>query len=359
MSELLATKPELCCLNTILSLENNPAAPVNIKKQTNTLDRLISDDFLNAWELTEDPSVPAKNPPSLPSGNAGDNKVRRYYKYEKPFCDESVESVSDDICTVTGLTNDPTGYIAVDINKSASKSWVVSIAEFNELCEAPSVRRADKIRRAAYALKVDANKKIITALYGLINDYANGDNGLTAVRSLNILTNEAKLNPVEMSKVAQEYRDSLYNDDYVMIGGNELAKWYDVMMWQLSPEGRVGIDPINFPFIYDQAFDGIFQGLAADTDSHAVTIPIGGVFVDIWNEFTGYKELSDPNYVFTTIEIDGILYDYSMKFDECDKNWKEMLTLHFGIGGIPAAAYCSGNGLIRHWELGCAAATCV
>ncbi len=359
MSEI--TNPELCCLNTMLSLENNPAAPKNIKKNTNTLEILTSQGVKEAWELTTDPSVPGKNPPSLPSANPGANKVRRYYKYEKPNCDETVQAASTGICDDHDSTTDPMGYIVVDINQAASKAWKLSADEFAEACGGVSARRANKLRRAAATLRLDANKKIITNLYGLVDNYANGDNALTATRALNLISDKGDINPVEMAKISGEYRDSMFDGEWVMIGGSNLATYFDVMKYRLSPEGKMGLD-LNledFPFIYDSSFDPIFQNLAGDSDSHAVTIPVGSIFVDIWNENTGDKIINMPHQIATTIEIDGIMYDYELAWIQCDKVWKEKLTLHWGIGGIPDAAYCDNNGLVRNWKIGCGAPGCV
>lgn len=354
------TKPELCCLNTILSLENN-AAPINIANKSHVLDRLLSDDYRSAWEETNDPEAPGKAAPSLPSLNVGINKVRKYFKYEKPLCDTEVDTEVPNICEITEATEETTGYIAIDIDKVAVKSWKVELSEFDNLCEGPSERRADKLRRAAYAIRQNANAVIIQALYTLINKYANGDNGLTDVRNLNLITDKGDINPVAMAMVDREYRESLFSGDYVLCGGKGLGDYFSVKKYRLSPEGKVGVmsDIVEFPFIYDPIFDTIFQGLADDELSHAVAIPIGSMYIDTWNEYTGYKEISMPDFLQTTIEIDGLLYDYALSFDKCHTKYTEMLKLHYGIGAIPDAAYCNGNGLIRHWTVGCGSPGCI
>lgn len=354
------TKPELGYLNTLLSLERNPAAPVNIKKDPTVWDRLTQADFRAAWQLTEETTVPGKAHPTLPSGDAGINKSRRYYKYEKPWCDETVEAEGTSLCDVSNTTVEPHAYLAVDIDQYASKSWITTMSDFDLLMESPSDRRADQIRRAAYAIKTAANAQVINSLHGFVSDYADGTDGLTATKHITLINETGDILPVSMAKIAKEYRDSLYKGDYVILGGSTIAQYFDVRMYRLSPEGRMGVtDSLsNLPMIYDSQFDTIWQGLQADTLSHGVVVPIGSVFVDTFNEFTGYKRLSDPNYVYTTINIDGTLFDYSMKFDECDLVWKEMLTLHYGIGSIPDAIYCDGNGLIRHYTFGCGPVDC-
>lgn len=360
MGVVTQTKPELAYLQTLKSLKSNPAQPLNIKQDPIVFKRLMERDMKAAWELTTDPSVPGKNPPSLPSANPGINKVRRFYKYEKPYCDEDVDDCTTKICDVDGSTEETTGYLAMDINMCASKSWTVGVDEFNSLLENPSERRADKIRRAAYALQVDANRKTIQNLYSHVSDYADGTSGLTATKTVTIISDKGDVLPVGMSKIKREYRESRFNGNHVIFGGEVAAQYFDVREMRLSPEGKEGLSGSmsNLPFLYDYELDIQLQALAADTASHGLVVPVGSYFVDTWNEFEGYKRMIDDNYVYTTMIIDGVKYDYSMVFDHCDKVWKEMLTLHYGLGGIPDEVYCDGNGLIRHFIMGCGPADC-
>jgi len=356
------SKPELCYMHTLLSLHNNPAQPMSVKKNTNVIERLLKSDFTDAWEITNDPSIPGKAAPSLPSVNPGDNKARRYYKYELPNTDETSLSSAPSICDITTANTDPYGYIAVDIDQTAVEVWKTTLAQFNEVAEGPSDWRAKMLRKKAYTLKLVANKAIITQLYSVISDYADGSSGLTAVKTLNLLSDKGDINPVEMAKVAKEYRDSHFGGEYIIVGGSQLAAYFDVAKYRLSPEGKMGaeFDLMDFPFVYDSSFDPIIQALASDTESHAIVIPIGALFVDTWNEYRGDKQLVDSNYMYTTIEIDGLLYDYAMAFNHCDGGyWQEMLKLHFGYGIIPEDAFASGNGLLRHYYVGCNAPGCL
>ena len=348
------SKPELAYLNSVLSLDLNPAAPINIKKGTNVVYRLLENDFRNAWDLQDAQSVAGKAVHTLASVNAGANKVRRYYSYTLPYLDGSPGDCTTEVCDVTASTVEELGYIGVDIDKCASKGWVTTIAEFDNLNETPSERRAAVLRRYEYMLRVQANTDAINELYAAISNYADGTVPATTLKSIEILTAAGDINPIAISDINAEMRASLFNGEYVIFGGDIIAKYFDIKMLRLSPEGRVGIDTgtlADLPFVYDSQFDGIVLGLEVDALSHGFIVPIGAFMMDTWVENTGYKEMSDPNYLFTTITIDGIEYDYEMKFDECDgRKWKELLKLHYGFGSIPDSIYNGSNGLIRHYE---------
>ena len=360
MSAQAISKPELALLQTVSSLAQNPAAPINIKKDPTTLRRLLQNDFLSAWQLTNDPSVPGKAQPTRPAVNAGINKVRHFYEYEKPYCDEDVDDCTTNICDVSDTTEEQKGYLAVDVTNCASRSWKTGVDDFINLTETASQRRADYMRRMAYAILTDANKKIIEDLYASASSYSNSVNSQTTPVNLPIISDKGDILPVAFAKIKAEYRKERFNGNFVTFGGETLATYFDVRDLRLSPEGKMGAmaDLMNMPFIYDSVFDETIQAAAVDSLSHLLTVPVGSYFVRLWNENTGEKNMIDANYAYTTMLIDGIPFDYSLKFDECDRVWKEMLTLHYGLGAIPDSIYCAGRGMIKHWTASCGTVDC-
>ncbi len=360
MAAQAISKPELALLQTVTSLASNPAAPLNIKKDPTVMRRLLENDFQSAWLLNNSPAVAAKAPPTRPAVNAGINKVRHFYEYEKPLCDETVDDCTTAICDVDTATEEQKGYLAVDVANCASKSWTVSVDEFQNLLEAPSQRRADYLRRAAYALLTSANRAIIEDLFASASAYSDTTSSQTAPKNLPIISDKGDILPVAFSRIKSEYRKERFNGNFVTFGGETLATYFDVRDLRLSPEGQMGANAnlMNMPFIYDSVFDDVIQEAAEDSLSHLLTVPVGSYFVRIWNQYTGYQNMIDANYVYTTILIDGILFDYSMKFDECDRVWKEMLTLHYGLGAIPDSIYCDGRGMIKHWTASCGTIDC-
>ena len=359
------TKPEMCYANTWKSLESNPAAPINILQGTQLLDSLMQNRFMAPWERVDDMSAPAiagKAIPTLPSVNPGINKMRMYYKYEKPYCETAIDTTcAPDICVAAALTDEQTAYLASDFDQCVSDTWTVDEAQFDNLNETPSARRADMLRRKAYNLKLKANKIAIQQLYASVSDYSDGSASIGATtKHVNIISSKMDISPAAMAKIAGEYRRESFNGQYVIFGGHTLADFYNVNRWRISPEGRIGTDlaDSSLPFIYDENFDSTLQVLEADTKSHGISVPIGSFGIDFWNEFTGYKVKSFEDMIKTTIVIDGMTYDYALFYDKCKGTYTEQLKLQFGFLSIPDVAYCNGRALIKHWTFGCGDVDC-
>jgi hypothetical protein len=361
----LATKPELALYQILNNLDSNPVAPINLKKDTTVLNRINSADFKAAWDpvsAEDERRLAGKDKFTTFAANPGINKVRRLFKFTKPLCDEeSTGDCSTNICEVDNPTVDPYGYLQVGIDQCNSESWSVSPKELMSIDQTVSSRRAKALMDAHYKIKQTINKKLIEFLYSSISDYADGTLALgNTVRDLRLISDKGDILPVGKAKLDREYRHSDFDGEYVMFGGETLADYYAVKGYRLSPEGKMGVADAmaDLPFIYDSRFDKIFQSLGEDVDSHVVAVPIGSILFDTWNEHTGEMEMKDANYMYTTLDIEGLVYDYSFKFDECDKVYKEMITLHWGIGSMPDEIYCDGNGLIRHFTASCGPVDC-
>jgi hypothetical protein len=355
-------KPELCFMNSLKALENNPAAPVNILEGTPFLDTIMQNRFMAPWMEVDSAQFAGKAAASLPSVNPGINLRRKYYSYEKPWCETPVDTTcAPNICEAAPLTEETTGYLASDIDQCISETWSVEESQFDNLNETPNARRAEMLRRKAWNIRQKVNKISLQQLYASLSDYSDGTASIGATtKRVNIITSDMKVSPVGLAKIAGEYRRESFQGDYVIFGGHTLADFWQVRRWQMSPEGRLGSDLADgsLPFIYDAAFDPTFQTLEADNASHGVTVPIGSFAIDFWNEFTGYKIKSFEDFIKTTIEIDGVLFDYSLFYDKCNGKYTEQLKLHFGFLALPDSIYCSGRALIKHWEFGCGDVDC-
>lgn len=355
--------PGLCCLHTMKSLRLNPATPTNLVTNTNFVDRLMMDDFLGAWEEVPASQAAGKAKPSLPSVNPGQNEVRKFYKYEVPVCDTVIHDPMD-ICSVDATAVEEDGYIYTDIDNSPSVSWKTNLEDFDKICKSPNEVRANFMRKKAKALKEELNKRAIEQVYAAMSDYHNGDDAFTAVHSLPLLTDDAKVNYVGLSLINEEYRAHKFSGVKVIFGGNGIARFNDVNAYQMNSDGTLGVKGqtlASLPFVYDSQFDEVYQALAGDQKLHAVTVPVGSFLISMWNKYTGAKRIVNrPDYAFTTIEIDGLLYDYSLNFKHCaDPYWQEQLTLNFGFAPLPDKMYCESKGLIKHWLIECGSPSCV
>ena len=356
------TKPELCYLNTMTSLEKNSAAPMNIMQGTPFLDTIMQSRFTDGWMEGDAARLAGKAAPTLPSVNPGINLRRKYYTYEKPYCESDTdETCKPNICAGGTVTDEQTGYLATDIDQCVSETWSITKAEFLQLAETPSERRATMLRRKAWNLKKKLNRFAITQVYAALSDYFDGNPSIGGTtKNVTILKSDGKIAPVGMSRVYQEYTDVGFTGDFVIFGGRTLSTFYNTNRWQISPEGRLGTDLSDgsLPFVYDPIFDEIFQTLEANTLSHGVSIPVGSFALDFYNMYTGEMVDVFEDKLSTTLEIDGLTYDYQLYYDKCEQKWTEQLSLNWGYLTIPDAAYCNGIGLIKHWTFSCGDIDC-
>lgn len=357
------SKPELALQQILVGLNNNPAAPINIKKDPMVIDRLLGADFKAAWEIltpTEAAMLAGKAKPTLRSVNSGINKVRKLFKYELPMCDEEVGDCSTVICDVSATTSEQYGYLEVGIDQCSSMSWKLNPSELANLTESVAERRAQYLRRKAHSLKVAANRAIISQLYTLVSDYADGTDAMTTPKALTLISDKGDILPVGKAKIDKEYRQSLFKGEYVIFGGETIADYFSVKGYRLSPEGKMGVSDAmaDLPFVYDSDFDSLIQEAAEDELSHAIIVPIGSVILDTWVQNTGDMYMNTPTRLSTVLTIDGIQYDYDLYIDECTKDIMEKLTLNYGMGSLPDSIYCDENGLIRHYTVQCGPFEC-
>lgn len=156
-----------------------------------------------------------------------------------------------------------------------------------------------------------------------------------------------------------EYQQAGFQGDKFIVGGETLGKYFFTNMYGTNPNNPAQFENLDaLPFIYDPAFDTQFQALASDSDSHGLSVPVGGMHFQEWFLNTGDQKLTLEDRVSTTMEIDGMEYDVDIYLDKCDKVWKVQLKKIYGVGHIPDAAYCDGNGLITHWLFKCGDFAC-
>lgn len=358
MGLVVTTQPMLFCMQAITSLDKHVAAPMNIMEEPAALKRLLQADNASNWSTlntVETPGKPLNSDVETPDG------VRVFMNYTKPYCAGGTSSIGTNVCDATGSTLDENGYLELTINKAAERHWVVTNAEFNELCEKPSERMAAVLRRKAYEIKMEINAAVIAEMYAIINAYKDGTNGKGAnTKTATIINQDGNIIPAGMVKIDREYMQAGYNGKKLIFGGTSLADYYLTKAYQGGGANMTGTgDPFaNMPFIYDNSFDSVFQTLEGDTNSHGLSMALGGLFVKEHYRNVDYNKVNLPNRLATTMLIDGMEFDYDMYFDECALTWKIQIKKRYGFASIPAAAYCNSQGLNFHWIFECGTMDC-
>ena len=352
------TAPEVFCLSCVRSLESHPLAPENFRRKTSTLDRIQSEDNMSAWSMI-DCIFPAKDYPT-----GADNLPKVILEGETGFSDNLTPGdCSEDVCTTGSATSDDRFRLELVIDQCDHEKFTITVDDFNAICTSPSERWARQLRKAAYNLKRRKNRLLISLLYAEAQNYpVSGDasSGATT-QTVPMLTTDANINAVGYSKILSTYRVSGYEGELMTFGGETLASYGDVKSLtgsQFQDGSRP--DPFeNQPFVYDRDLDSVIQPLQADTDSYAMTIPMGSVGVVNWYENEGYNEMSMPHYIATTITIDGEKYDYWVRFEECPTpRYTVMLRQRWAMPVIPSTHYVDDEPLKLLWKIGCADADC-
>lgn len=349
-------KPELFYAKSVAAIDQVPTAPSQVRKPTGLLDRLMQADNTAPWRVTRTNVLPGK---TAPSGSAGVNEVEVILEYQKPFCEGGESVPATKICDVTGSTTEQRGWLNIDIDNVAERHFLLNIEDFNNLAEGPQERLAEMLRRKAFEIKHEINRKAIEELYANINNYVDGTAGMGAtLKRTNVISNDGKILNAGFVRILQEYRQAYYTGDVINVSGEVMANYFlakqlEGMISRTNDPGAamVAIERL-MGFTYDVSLDPVIQDLENDTKSHGITLPVGGMIMHDWQENEGDRAARFDDHLRTTINIDGINYDYFLHFDKCDFVWKVMLKKTYAFGVIPATEYCNGQGLIFHWHFG-------
>lgn len=358
------SKPIEFCLRLNRMLDSVPAAPKNVFEKTNVLDKVMSAENRTGWTVSDVTDLAGKQ---VPDGQEG-TVAKIYMEYEKPYC-AGGESSDDALCDLdASATSDPKGYLEMTINKVAERHFTVSKADFAALCENPDERIANVLRRKAYEIKHEINVEVIKYLHGIAAAYTDGNPSIgETAKSVTVIDQNGNIVPAGFAKINTEYRKSFYDGKVLQFGGETLAKYVDVKMYQGMSMNSVGAntDPLAvMPFTYDSQFDRQFQTLEGDALSHGITLPIGGVHLQEFYLHTGFRrEVNQPDVARIKMMIDEMEFDYGMIYDKCggaDKTgaWTIQIKKHYGLASIPAAAYCNSQGLAFHWLFNCGDFSC-
>jgi len=362
MSLVVATKPELFCLQVTRVIDQMPHSPINVKASTNVLDTVMSASNTAGWAEINRVSLPGKPAPN--GTTEGGPKI--WLQYEKPYCDGG-ESNDISVCDATGTTEEEQAWLAVNINKVAERHFTITKAEFANFCESPNDRLMDQLKRKAFEIKREINSEAIKALYAIANPYTDGTASIGATtKELTVISPEGNIIPAGFAKINGEYARANYSGRLLTFGGETLRTYIDVKGYQGMSMNSVGanVDPLaNMPFTYDNQFDTIFQTLDSNDFSHGFTLPLGAFVMQEWFDHEGYGLESLDTVIRNKMTIDGITYDYSMVYDPCGGSektgiWKVQLKKRYGFGSIPNTAYCDNQGLNFHWLFGCGDFSC-
>lgn len=297
-------------------------------------------------------------------------------EFELPDCVAATASEID-ICGAVASIGDTRGYLQQEVTRYAGRAGTWTLDEFDCICESPDERLAKTMMKLARSINKAIEIDAVTQIATYLSNYADGTDSTDVAggntRTLNILNSAGHVNASEWSKLRAEYRKQFSMDDPILVGGDILAQYDDVRLAGLGANAVGNTNPdqlVNdnrfISYELDSAMDTALGSPAkAAGTSYAISWMPGAIQMLEYLENQGRKEWFYEQSSRTTITIDGVVYDWYLKFEECgsagEPHWKFKLEKRYDFFHIPASVYSScfpSNGNLL-WLLGCGDATCI
>ena len=345
-----ASNPEKCCLHIQQSLEDLAAdnAPGLIRENFGMFDALRSANNTRGFTAKiKTDAFPGKG--KFESGTGVAVRPKLEIEYLKPV-KRTAKTSRDGLCVDATQSTDPYAYLDVTVDNTRALDGKMTKDDFDELCHGPSERLAIDLRNTAHDLLRAINEQLVTQAYAVMGNYMDGTAsgaGATA-KDLPLINGAGYINSTAMAAVKSQYRRMHTSDAPIVVGGDILGIWMDARTaGGLGPGalGAAGGDTYKFgsDIYLDYDVDPVIQTIETDTLSHALTWSPGGLQLLEWYEYVGYKEeIGKPDYIETTIEIDGVKFDYSLNYDKCTHTWDWELSKVFDLWAIPDIAFTAG-----------------
>jgi hypothetical protein len=356
-----------CCVNLQLAIDSTQdIAPDATRLKLGTLEALRSSANTDSVRVAQ--SVRQLGEFARPDG-VGDCKME--IEFELPDCVNAATSEID-ICGSLTSVSDTRGYLEQTISLYAGRSGTFTLAEFDCLCERPDERLAKTIRRLARSIDKQMEIQAATSITSFLSNYANGDDSTDVVggntRQLNII-NVSHVNAAEWAKLRAEYRKQFSMDDPIIVGGDILAQYDDIRLAGLGANAIGNTNPDQLvagnryiSYELDAAVDTALGSPARPANtSYAYSWMPGAIQLLEFMENKGDKEWFFEKSTRTTINIDGVMYDWYLLFEECSEpTWKFKLEKRYDFFHIPDSVYSAcfpSNGNLL-WLLGCGDGSC-
>lgn len=362
MAFVSVSKPEAflnACLQCNVNLEDHPIAPSKMRPDTSFLNKVMSQENMRHWDIEGSQcTFPGK-------GKIGEgNFPKVYVEYDAPNCDEDCDTAALDVCNSTPTAPDSQDYKRykeLQVNEYCGKSKRMTMDQLNNFCEAPADRQREELRRMAESVKRGINKQLLTNYVNGADPYPNGDSSITNTATVTVINTEGNIVPAGYAAITSAYRKNHYSGPLCNIGGTTLASYFDVRAYQGAGMNGTGtVDPFsNVQFSYDSYLDQQVQAVTGDTTaSYGIVFPEGAFGMYTWNQFTGYREESFEDLLRTTLEIDGMTYDFFLMYDKKCSEWIWSIGLHWCTLCWDEADYCDSLGYKWLFKYQCGAFEC-
>lgn len=327
------TYDELCLTISEELVEGTAAGDISAKRQpTGLLSGLLSSENTANTTIEADYSRGGK-----------DNIVA--LKYLKPTAEADVSDTETNICDDAGVS---TVYTWTDVTCdqwAQGPTHILTMDEVRALCETGSEFRQKLIMNDMDAI----NRKINAGLIPLFDAGAGGildGDGATGTE-YQMLYRDATLqvDAEGWINMMQDLNDIGIMGNPILAGGGNLKKYADLQ--GISCCNAVGVDPSQLPdtnIYYDNQISTVLTGPSYDNPFFAWA-PGAAIFVSKPKYVDQFRMVGDT-FIFDTIidPVTGLVYNFEMDFDKCEKQWKTRLSLNYGLFQLPLDLFKSTDG---------------
>ena len=303
-----------------------------------------------------------------PSGKArpvtgGNRKVE--IEYPVRVCETPSDTPSA-FCDNKAVQGDDLAYSQVTVDEYREVSFALDENEFRQLCEEPNARLQRMIANKVNSLKNAINEELITKFIANLGNYYTPVGGIpvdSAVTPKTLLMFQADGTPYNaaLAPLMSDWRRSNWSGMPILVGGDIMSRWVDTA--GLYGVGDVGRDirlaqiPTNYA---DYSVDTVF----GDGDQHILQFVPGNVQMLNWYQFpmdSVYEKIRE-DYQLTTITVDGMTFDFQLRYDECTSLWNITIGKYFDLFVTPDQAFDSACGQFMNgrlqWLADCGDADC-
>jgi hypothetical protein len=359
---LANTTPAYCCIVLQQQLEDimGDKAPGQVVEETGMVNALTSPLNTTGFEVVNANGFPGKGIPT-----SGQLRPKIEIRFEKPICDDVEEDDIQGLCG-TGETFEPYAYKEFQINQDPlSRGFRIDQSDFDRICEGRDERITMLLRRTAISIRKKLEQKLIGLVYANAGNYPKGANSVTNPFSLPVVgvhQGQPYANPAALMPIKSAYRQMHTATPPIMVGGEGMARHFDLRSMSGLGSNALFANPTDFGGItpvYSTFVDEVINDISGNGVYSALTWLPGTVQLVTWNKYTGERVMAKEDYAKTTLNIDGILYDYTINYDKCDDVWFLELSLHYDLLNLTnEMAPCFDFNYILNWELECGDSTC-
>jgi hypothetical protein len=152
-------------------------------------------------------------------------------------------------------------------------------------------------------------------------------------------------------------------DSPIVVGDDELMRWFDSRQMGGLGANALFADPANYggftpatSLFLNSAINGVTGN---PTNMNLLSWLPGTVQLVTWNKYLGDREIFRDDSFKTTINIDGLTYDYTLNYDKCEDTWDFQLGLTWDIFALTdEMSPCFNFNYILRWLLSCGEDDC-